>query len=121
MRVRTLVAAGALATGAALAIVPASPAFAVCDSYSSGCPTPPGEGLSGNEQNPGSQDGQNPGSQDGQNPGSQDGTGGGSTDQPDTLPFTGGEIVLMTAVGVAALAGGTALVLAGRRRTSTTA
>jgi LPXTG-motif cell wall-anchored protein len=32
------------------------------------------------------------------------------------LPFTGAELVLMTAIGGAALAGGTALVVAGRRR-----
>lgn len=34
-------------------------------------------------------------------------------------PYTGDELVLLTAVGVGALAGGTALVLAGRRRTVT--
>lgn len=35
---------------------------------------------------------------------------------PSTLPFTGGELVTMTAIGGAALAGGVALVVAGRRR-----
>lgn len=33
-----------------------------------------------------------------------------------TLPFTGGEIVLMTLAGAGAIAGGTAFVVAGRRR-----
>ena len=33
-----------------------------------------------------------------------------------TLPFTGGEFVLITVVGVGAIAGGTTLVLAGRKR-----
>lgn len=35
---------------------------------------------------------------------------------PSTLPFTGGELVTLTAVGLGTLAGGTALVVAGRRR-----
>lgn len=39
-------------------------------------------------------------------------------DQGATLPFTGGEISLMTVVGLTALGGGTALVVSGRRRKS---
>lgn len=35
---------------------------------------------------------------------------------PSTLPFTGGELVTLTAVGAGTLAGGVALVVAGRRR-----
>ena len=35
---------------------------------------------------------------------------------PSTLPFTGGEIVMITAAGLGALAVGTVLVGAGRRR-----
>ena len=48
------------------------------------------------------------------------GGGGNTTDrtvvEAATLPFTGGELVLLTAVGAGALAGGIALVAAGRRR-----
>ena len=35
---------------------------------------------------------------------------------PSTLPFTGGELVLLSTAGIAAVAGGAALVVAGRRR-----
>jgi hypothetical protein len=40
---------------------------------------------------------------------------------PDTLSVTGGELVLLLTVGSGAVAGGTALVVAGRRRKSVTA
>ncbi len=40
---------------------------------------------------------------------------------PNTLPFTGGDIVLLSLLGAGTLAGGTALVVAGRRRTPATA
>ncbi len=36
--------------------------------------------------------------------------------EPDTLPFTGGEIALAAVLGAGAVAGGAALVLAARRR-----
>ena len=36
-----------------------------------------------------------------------------------TLPFTGGEIILMTTVGAAALGAGATFVIAGRRRRTT--
>jgi hypothetical protein len=39
--------------------------------------------------------------------------------QGSSLPFTGGEIALMSLAGVGALAGGTMFVAAGRRRTRT--
>ncbi|MFP5218958.1 MAG: hypothetical protein ACLGIG_04375 [Actinomycetes bacterium] len=39
--------------------------------------------------------------------------------RPSVLPFTGGEIVLISVAGTAALAAGTALVVGGRRRSST--
>ena len=38
--------------------------------------------------------------------------------EPQTLPFTGGEAVLMGVVGISAVAGGIALVAAGRKRSS---
>jgi hypothetical protein len=37
---------------------------------------------------------------------------------PATLPFTGGEIVLISAAGAAAVAAGAALVVGGRRRST---
>lgn len=40
---------------------------------------------------------------------------------PSTLPFTGGEVALLGVVGAGALAAGTALVVAGRRRSGATA
>jgi hypothetical protein len=93
MHVRTL-AAGVLAAGAVLVVGGAAPALAQCDAYSQNCPTPP---PSDKLPTP---------------------SGGASTssDGPDQLPFSGGEITLMTAIGVGALGGGTALVVAGRRR-----
>ncbi len=45
----------------------------------------------------------------------------GRTTTPNTLPFTGGDIVLLSVLGAGTLAGGTALVVAGRRRTPATA
>jgi hypothetical protein len=39
-----------------------------------------------------------------------------SVSSPTTLPFTGGEVVLLTGLGAGALAAGAALVVAGRRR-----
>ena len=46
--------------------------------------------------------------------------GGGSstTGAAAVLPFTGGEIVLLTATGAGALAAGSALLVAGRRRSA---
>lgn len=40
---------------------------------------------------------------------------------PATLPFTGGEVALLSAVGAGTLLVGTALVVAGRRRAGSTA
>lgn len=44
-----------------------------------------------------------------------------SITSPTTLPFTGGELVAGTALGIAGVVGGTLLVLAGRRRSAPTA
>ena len=96
MNVRTLAASGALLGAFALPLVASAPAFAACDAYSGNCPSvtptksPKGEG--GAKQ---------------------------STTKPSTLPFTGGEVVLLSAIGAGALVGGTALVIAGRRRSAT--
>lgn len=93
MSVRPLAASGVLLASSFVVLGAASPALAVCDAYSGGCPTPAeevaGEGVSVADR-------------------------GSST--PSTLPFTGGELVLLSTVGAAALVGGTALVVAGRRK-----
>jgi hypothetical protein len=39
-----------------------------------------------------------------------------TTSTPSTLPFTGGEVVLIAVAGAAAVAAGTAMVVTGRRR-----
>lgn len=114
MSVRTVAAAAVLATGSWL-LVGAAPALAVCDAYSGGCPsTPPTTGVGGGGTDIGG-DTEQPGSGSG-NEGTAGGPGGGTTSNGGTLPFTGGELVLMSAIGVGTLAGGTALVVAGRRR-----
>lgn len=41
---------------------------------------------------------------------------GSSANGPATLPFTGGEVTLISLVGLGALGAGTAMVIAGRRR-----
>jgi len=101
MRARLIPAIGTLVVGGWLVAVPAaSPAFAApCDAYSGACPsTPAGNGGAGGGG--------------GAPAGGANDAGGGRGE----LPFTGGELVLMTLVGAGAVAGGTALVVAGRRR-----
>lgn len=102
MHVRTAVAGGLLALTAALGVAGAAPAAAqeACDAYSGGCTEPPRvlpttvtRGSAGTAVSP-------------------------TAETPSTLPFTGGEVVLLSALGAAAVAGGTALVVAGRRRSA---
>ena len=95
MHIRPVATAGLLAATGFLVIGAASPAFAVCDSYSGKCvEEPPGDGGGGGAG----------------------GGGGTAVDRPATLPLTGGELVLLSTVGIGALVGGTALVVAGRRK-----
>lgn len=104
---RPLALGAGLLLGAALVAGPAAPASAqtapVCDAYSGACATPPAStpvddvddtGVLGTSVSTG--------------------TGGAATE--GDLPFTGGEAVMIGLLGVGALAGGTALVVAGRRR-----
>ena len=98
MHIRPIATAGLLAATGFLVIGAASPAFAVCDSYSGECVEEPTGGGGGTVI---------------------DGAGGGggtAVDRPATLPLTGGELVLLSTVGIGALVGGTALVVAGRRK-----
>jgi len=92
MLIRPAVTVGTLTVGGLLALGPAAPAFAACDAYSGACTDP--RPVVGTVQS---------------DPGTQQTT-------PTVLPFTGGDVVLITALGLGALAGGTALVVAGRRR-----
>lgn len=109
---RRTVATATVGAACWVAIGLAGPAAAVCDPYSGGCPSPTPSPIDGGDGGAGT------GSDTGGDQGGA-GTGsstGGTTSNPSTLPFTGGEIVLLTALGAGALAGGTALVIAGRRR-----
>ncbi|MBW3638397.1 MAG: hypothetical protein KY451_00870 [Actinobacteria bacterium] len=117
-----------LATGAfVLGVVgftgaPAASAQQVaCDAYGQTCPAIPGEGVLGTQFNQGAGN-QGAGTQrtGAQGAGTQGGAVSGRT-TPNTLPFTGGEVVLLSLLGVGTLAGGAALVVAGRRRTPATA
>lgn len=106
----TVVAASWVALGAS------SPALAVCDAYSGGCPSP--TPISGGDGGAGTGTDTGAGSDTTDDQGGA-GTGagtGGTLSNPSTLPFTGGELVLLTVLGAGTLAGGTALVVAGRRR-----
>lgn len=93
MNVRQLTASGVLLGATALTLGLSTPAYAVCDAYSGNCPTAPPAGAGAAPSTV-------------------------TTQNPATLPFTGGELVLLSAVGAAALAGGTALVVAGRRKSA---
>lgn len=110
MSLRRTVTTATVVAASWVALGVSSPAFAVCDAYSGGCPSPTPSPIDGGDGGAGTDTG---GDQGGAGTGSS--TGG--TSNPSTLPFTGGELVLMTALGAGALAGGTALVVAGRRRT----
>ena len=91
-----VLAAAVLATG--IAAAPATAAFAAgtttCDAYSHKCTTVEGKKIT---QPPA------------------------VAPQQATLPFTGAEILGMSAAGLVALGGGTVLIVAGRRRRRTPA
>ena len=103
----------ALVSGA-FVVTLATPALAVCDSYSGACPEGAGDGttVSGTTDGTGA-GGTNVG---GTTEGAGTGGSGTTVSNGGKLPVTGGELVLLSAVGIGALVGGTALVLAGRRR-----
>ncbi len=117
MRIPLAAASGVMVfSGAFLlgAIGGAGPAGAsACDAYSGVCPTTPPTTIGGGGGGPGTPRSAVP------VPQHSPVTVRGNTSSPaGTLPFTGGEFVLMLTLGGSAVAGGTALVVAGRRRTS---
>lgn len=101
MRKTARVSLAAMAVGASFAFsTPSAFAQAACE-YPFDCPTGGGGGLDGTTGGAGT-------------------AGGGSTvGGGSALPVTGGELVLLTMTGAGALAAGTALVVAGRRRGAT--
>lgn len=101
MHVRPATLAGGMLLGGVLVVSGAAPALAVCDAYSGSC-VEPTKVLPTTLEAPAT---------DVRSRAVVD-TGA----SPSTLPFTGGELVLVSALGAAAVAGGTALVVAGRRR-----
>lgn len=114
MSLRRTVTTATVVAASWVALGVSSPAYAVvCDAYSGGCPSPTPSSISGGGGGAGTGT-DTGGDQGGAGTGS---STGGSTSNPSTLPFTGGELVLMTALGAGTLAGGAALVIAGRRRT----
>lgn len=124
MQARKFIVASAIVSTSLLGL--AAPAHALCDAYSGTCATPPpgggdGEPIDGGTDQPGS--GVETPRPDQESPtGSNGGPTGSNPDNvatPASLPFTGGEIALLTALGAGALAGGAALVVAGRRRDET--
>lgn len=111
MRVRPIFATGTAVAAGVLALGVASPASAACDAYSGTCTQVLPTTLTRPNTNPGT----NPGTA--VNPS----TVVQSSNTPATLPFTGGELVLLSLAGAGAIAGGVALVVAGRRRAAGTA
>lgn len=108
MIVRSSLALSTLTAAGLLAL--AGPAAAVCDAYSGTCTEPPrvlNETVTPPAQPPASDTAVR-------------GSRVPSAATPTTLPFTGGELVLVSTLGLGALVGGTALVVAGRRRAATT-
>lgn len=103
MRSRTATAAVLLAVSGAVGVIGAAPAAAVCDAYSGSCTEPPSVLPSVLTSTPATA------------------VRSSTTRTPSSLPFTGGELVLVSVAGVAAVGGGIALVAAGRRRSSDSA
>lgn len=110
---KTPFAAAALAAGSVLFV--AGPALAIAQPCVTGayagsiCPVTPSTGVSSDVGTPGP-------SGSASTPVTVSSTGGTNTPGDPTLPFNGGEFVLMSLVGIGAIAGGGALVVAGRKR-----
>ena len=110
MRIRPVVATGTAVAAGLLTVGLAGPASAACDAYSNSC-TPPTQVLGTTV----TRGGVAPGTTTATSTTSTTSTPT-TTSTPSSLPFTGAQLTLLTLAGAGALAGGTALVLAGRRR-----
>jgi hypothetical protein len=114
MRTTVGVAVGAAALGTVLfAAAPAANAEQICDPYTGVCTGGAANPVQGNTTGRGTAPVV---IQNHETPANPTGTAGGGA-----LPFTGGEFVLMSLVGAAAVAGGSILVASGRRRSPRTA
>lgn len=125
MRRTSALATGVLSLAGGLVLAGGTPALAVCDGYSQACPSPAAEASPPSSVEGGGSTG-NPGTGPKAPPRTTTPTKPTRTtvnrrttpaSTANTLPFTGGELVLLSTLGGAALAGGTVLVVAGRRRT----
>jgi hypothetical protein len=101
---RLAVAGGVLG----LSVLGAAPALAVCDPYSGECPAVDSERTA---VLPFTETRGDVATQT-----QADVAGRGVSQLPASLPFTGGELALLGVLGVAALGGGIAFVVAGQRR-----
>jgi hypothetical protein len=127
MRVRSTSLASAAASAGLLVLLAGAPAAAqVCDAYSGSCT--PVTGVLPTNQGTGTGDTGGGSTVGGGNGAGNAGTGtvvrgsagnGQVGGAPATLPFTGGELVLVSLAGAGAVAAGAGLVVAGRRRTAT--
>lgn len=104
---------GATAVAGVLSVVLAGPAMAVCDAYSGTCTEPPAVLPSTLVSTP-------PATTDDAQVATTQTTTSQTTTSPATLPFTGGELLLVSVAGLGAVAGGVVLVAAGRRRAENT-
>lgn len=97
----------ALATAAmtsALLVTGAPAALAVCEAYSGACVDDAVRDRSNDNREPVVRARQG---------------GARQAPAPETLPFTGGEVVMLSGLGAGAVAAGAALVVAGKRRSQT--
>ena len=129
--VKVALGGAALSVGVVVGLPTAALATPICNTYSGTCvipPTaPPSTPVVGGVDSPGTGGGSTGGGSTGG--GSIGGTGGGGGSGAvssgrgavNALPFTGDEILVLSLAGAAALAAGTALTVAGRRRGATTA
>lgn len=116
-RVTHLLTGAALAGGISLVGAPAALAqeAVACDAYAGTCPVVLGETLTRSEGGAGGTTSSPSTTTGTEVRGAVAGTTANRT-SPATLPFTGGDILLLSLLGAAAVGGGTALVVASRRR-----
>lgn len=107
-RLGTALVSAALLSGALAGAGPAS--AQTCDAYSGGCASPAPTAGTGGGGGGGTDTTGGSGGAGGT------GTAGGAGTSGGTLPFTGGEVVLLSAVGLGAVGAGSLLVVAGRKR-----